>query len=376
MDPTRTPTRQVRSGTTSRAYRLFFPLACLYGAAAVAVWVGEWNGWLGGCANCDAVVRHGHEMLLGYAGAIIAGYLFTRITRRQLVLAVGCWLLGRGSAWGEWQGIGGVAAALAFPAILFLLGGMPFWRAARTARNMVFAPLIAGFAAAEALVIGGNGHGGVMLAFDLVAMLILVMGGRLIPGGMAGLVRREEGHDLFDSNQRRLEWVCVAGLAMAAVTHALSLADTVAAMGYLAAATAAGLRQARWRPRLAVADASLGPLQVGYCLLAVGLAATALAAWTAVWPAADAFHLATIGGLGVITTTMMLRSAHIRERCPPPFPRMAWPVAILLAMAATVRAAVPLAPVPLLMASALLWSAALFATAVAMALMAWRSKSE
>ena len=101
-----------------------------------------------------------------------------------------------------------------------------------------------------------------------------------------------------------------------------------------------------------------------------------MAAWTAVWPAADAFHLATIGGLGVITTTMMLRSAHIRERCPPPFPRMAWPVAILLAMAATVRAAVPLAPVPLLMASALLWSAALFATAVAMALMAWRSKSE
>lgn len=223
-------------------------MACLYGAAAVPLWVGEWTGWLGGCANCDAVIRHGHEMLLGYAGAIIAGYLFTRISRLQLAVAVGCWLLGRGAAWGEWPGIAGIAAALAFPAILFLLGGMPFWRAARTARNMVFAPLIAGFAAAEALVIGGSGHGGIMLAFDLVAMLILVMGGRLIPGGMAGLVRREDGHELFDRTQRALEWVCVAGLAVAALTHALSLPDAIAAPGYLAATAAAAMALMARRP--------------------------------------------------------------------------------------------------------------------------------
>ena len=350
-----------------RAYRPFFALACLYGAVAVPAWVGEWTGWIGGCAQCDAVVRHGHEMLLGYAGAIIAGYLFTRISRLQLLLAVICWLLGRAAAWGEWGGIGGIAAGLAFPAILFLLGGLPFWRAARTARNMVFAPLLAGFAAAEALIIGGRGHGGVSLAFDLVAMLILVMGGRLISGGMAGLVAREDGPRLFDRTQRGLEWICVGGLTLAAAAHAFNLPDAVASAGYVAAASAAAIRQIRWRPGLALADRSLGPLHLGYGFLIVGLAATALAAWSDAWPAADTFHLATIGGLGVITTGMMLRTHHIRERHPPPFPRMAWPVAITLVAAAILRAAAPVAPVPLLAASALLWSTALLVTAATMA---------
>jgi len=350
-----------------RAYRLFFALACLYGAVAAPAWVAEWNGWMGGCAQCDSVARHGHEMLLGYASAIIAGYLFTRITRFQLAMAVGAWLLGRGAVWYEWGGVGGIAAGLAFPAILFLLGGMPFWRAARTARNMVFAPLIAAFAAAESLVIGGNGHGGVLLAFDLVAMLILVMGGRLISGAMAGLVSREEGPRLFDRNQRSLEWICVGGMTLAAAAHALDLPDAVAATGYLAAAIAAAVRQYRWRPVLAFADQSIGPLQLGYGLLVLGLAATALATWSGVWPLTDSLHLATIGGFGVITTAMMLRTVHIRERRPPPFPQNAWLVAFALVAAAILRAVAPVAPIPLVVASALLWSIALMVAAATMA---------
>lgn len=366
---------QPRSGRYPRAYPLFFLLACLYGAVAVPLWVIQWNGGEGGCLHCVPALRHGHEMLLGYAGAVIAGYLLTRVAAWQLALAVASWSVGRAAAWGEWTGVAGLAAGIAFPVALFLLAGLPFWRAARSAHNMVFAPLIAGFTAAEALALGGASRNGVLLAFDLVALLVLVMGGRLIPAAMVGLVRREEGRELFDRNRPWLEWICVAGLASAGLVHAVALPDWLAGGGYLAAAVAAWLRQARWRPAVAVRDPSLGPLQAGYFALAAGLAAVAGAAWTGGWSATDALHLAAIGGLGVVTTTMMLRTVHIRERRTGRFFRLARPVAVLLLIAAVARAAMACDPALLLPIGAASWSAALVATAIAIATTTrWRSR--
>lgn len=361
-----------RSGRYPRAYPLFFLLACLYGAAAVPLWAAEWSGGIAGCQECAPALRHGHEMVQGYAGAIIAGYLLTKVTGGQLALAVASWGLGRAAAWGEWGGLAGTAAGLAFPVMLFILAGLPFWRAARSPRNMVFAPLIAGFTAAEGLSLAGFPRGGVLLAFDLIAMLILVMGGRLIPAAMAGLVRREEGAQLFDRNRPWLEWVCVAGLAVAGMVHAIGLSEAVAAAGHAAAAVAALLRHSRWRFRLALRDPSLGPLQLGYGALAAGLAATAIAVWTDVPPPAAALHLAAIAGFGVVTTTMMLRTVAIRERSGP-FPRMAWPVAFLLLAAAVLRVAMAADPAQLLPAAAALWSIALLVTALAIVrVVRWR----
>ncbi len=377
-DPqTPSPTPVPRSGRYPRAYLLFFPLACLYAAVAVPLWVAEWTGAIGGgCLRCDPMLRHGHEMLLGYAGAVIAGYLLTRVTLYPLALAALCWGLGRIAAWFDWGGIaawsdwggiaawsnwGGIAAGpaqLAFPVVLFVLAGLPFWRAARTARNMVFAPLIGGFTLAEGLVLAGFGRRGILLAFDLTALLILVMGGRLIPAAMAGLVRREENQDLFDRNRPWLEWVCIAGLAVAAIGHLADLPGRLAAPGMLAEGIAAGMRQSRWRLRLALRDPSLGPLQLGYAALALGLVAAAAATWTGLWPAPATLHLATVAGIGIVTATMMLRTVHIRERRPGPFPRVAWPVAGMLLAAAALRVAAPLAMAPLLVASAGLWCAA------------------
>ena len=365
-----------RSGRFPRSYPVFFLLACLYSAVTIPIWSLEWIGQISGCDGCDAAAHHGHEMLFGYVGAVIAGYLLTRVTRVQLALAVFCWGIARVGTWMEWHGIGGTVAGLAFPIILFLLAGLPFWRAARTARNMVFAPLIFTLIIAECLVIGGHAHSGVLLAFDLATMLILVMGGRLIPAAMTGLVRRAEGHELLDRNKPWLEWVSVTGLLMAAVGHAFALPQTIGYVGYLTAAIAAWLRQTRWRPGLAIKDSSLGPLQLGYFILAVGLAATATAAWVGHWPARDAFHLATIGGVGIVTTTMMLRTVNSRERLAPANPHLTWLVALLLVAAAGLRTTASIAPSPLLLASALLWALAqLLTMAIIMAQLFHRPRS-
>jgi uncharacterized protein involved in response to NO len=62
------------------AYRLLFPLAAVFALAAVPLWLGirrshpallgaEW---------------HGHEMLFGFAFAVIAGFLSTRPSRAAI----------------------------------------------------------------------------------------------------------------------------------------------------------------------------------------------------------------------------------------------------------------------------------------------------
>ncbi|MBI3445486.1 MAG: NnrS family protein [Magnetospirillum sp.] len=359
-----------RSGRFPKAHRPFFLAACLYAALSVPLWVAEWAGLLPGCSGCDPVARHAHEMLLGFAGAVLGGYLFTKISHARLAFALAAWLAARIGAWTGIGGWAGLVLALAYPITLFVLGGWPFLKAAKWGHNMVFAPTIAAFALAEGLYQAGRlglleagERRGVLTAFDLVALMILVMGGRVIPAGMAGLVRQEDARELFDRNRPWLEAVVVAGMAAQILSDALALPP----FGALVVAGVAGLmRQARWRPKLALGDASLGPLQVGYSLLAVGLIAATASDLLGIGPGTDALHLATIGGMGVVTATMMLRIDTIRERRQDAgWPRTAILAAVLLVGAADLRIAAPLAPEVLIPAAMTLWS-------MAFALVGWR----
>ena len=73
MSPDATPVP--RSGRFARAHRPFFLAACLYAALAVPLWWAEWAGLLPGCGGCDPVARHAHEMLMGFAGAVLGGII-------------------------------------------------------------------------------------------------------------------------------------------------------------------------------------------------------------------------------------------------------------------------------------------------------------
>jgi uncharacterized protein involved in response to NO len=365
------PAPMVRSGRFPKAHRPFFLAASLYAALAVPLWVAEWAGWLPGCRGCDPVARHAHEMLLGFAAAVLGGYLFTKVTMTRLCLALAAWAAARIAVWAGIGGIAGLILSLAYPVLLFAFGGWPFLKAAKLGHNMVFAPAIAAFAIAEALFqagrmgwLEGGERRGAMTAFCLVALMILVMGGRVIPAGMAGLVRKEEARELFDRNRPWAEWLCVMGMGAEALSQALALPT----FGAMALAGAAGLwRQGRWRPLLSLSDPSLGPLQVGHALLALGLIAAAASDWLGIGPATDALHLATMGGMGVVTSAMMLRIDAIKERRVGQWPRAAIACAALLVAGAALRAMASLRPDMLIPASMALWSTAFVLVAWSMA---------
>jgi uncharacterized protein involved in response to NO len=64
------------------AHRLLFPLAATFALAAPPFWL----ALRGAHPGMDGALWHGHEMLFGYALAVIAGFLSTRPTR------AGTWL--------------------------------------------------------------------------------------------------------------------------------------------------------------------------------------------------------------------------------------------------------------------------------------------
>lgn len=365
---TQPPAPVPRSGRYPKAHRPFFLAAGLYAVASVPLWWAEWAGLLPGCNGCDPVARHAHEMLLGFAGAVLGGYLFTKVTWPRLLLALAAWAAARIGAWSGIGGGPGLALSLAYPILLFAFGGWPFLKAAKLGHNMVFAPTIAAFALAETLyqagrlgLIEAGERRGALTALDMVALMILVMGGRVIPAAMAGLVRKEESRELFDRNRPWLEWVVVAGMALSALSDSLALPHLPA---MLVAGLAALARQTRWRPMLALSDASMGPIQLGYFLLAAGLIAASASELTGMGPGTDALHLATVGGIGLVTSAMMLRINHIRERSGHGWPKMGIPIAITLVIAADLRISASVDPNILIPASAALWSLAFLMTSV------------
>ena len=112
-------------------FRPFFLLAALFAAVSVPLWLLAYRGMLEPESHLPAFVWHGHEMVFGFATAVIAGFLLTaaanwtgRRTASGLGLAAlaGLWLAGRiavfcGAALPAWRVSGSIpsTSALCMP---------------------------------------------------------------------------------------------------------------------------------------------------------------------------------------------------------------------------------------------------------------------
>ena len=131
-------------------FRPFYLLAGAYAALAVPVWALQYAGWLPG-AN---IVWHAHEMILGYAFAVIAGFLLTAVrvwtgrptpTGVALAAIAALWLLARGLAL---VSLPAAAVAGAFFAVAVAWGiGRPLVMSGNR-RNQFFILLVLGLGAA------------------------------------------------------------------------------------------------------------------------------------------------------------------------------------------------------------------------------------
>lgn len=299
------------------ASALFFPAAALFAAVALPASVlAMLHAPLARTAYPGSLA-HAHEMLLGYALAVIAGYQLPRVTPLRLWLLFALWCAARVAfvvpplhALAPWLNAG-------FAAALALHIAPRLFRTAKKWRNQalpVFLTATCGVAIAVTLVAG---WGGSARAHDLVDAMVLVlgglmlfMGGRMIAPAVAGEFYRQ-GTSLVARVQPRIEAVLILATLAAALAE-LARYDGVMRIACALAGALALVRLARWRLWRCVHRHDLLRLATGYAWLAVGLLAIATAPPGPVRIAA--LHFVTIGALGSLTLNVMAATTGARRR--------------------------------------------------------------
>src|SRR5690606_18482080 len=187
-------------------FRPFFLLAGVHGVVAVPLWLwSEASGMRGPFVAAD---WHVHEMIFGYIGAVIAGFVLTAVpnwTGRMplsgtpLALLALSWLAGRLAIATVPSPVPALAIDLVFP--LTLTGAvLREIIAGRNWRNAPLAALLTLFTTALALhhleAAGMSTPGlSVRIALGTIALMIALIGGRVTPSFTRNwLVRRGETH--------------------------------------------------------------------------------------------------------------------------------------------------------------------------------------
>jgi uncharacterized protein involved in response to NO len=316
------------------------------------------------------VLWHGHEMLFGYAAAVIAGFLLTAARNwtgvdtlhgPALAMLFLLWCLGRVLPLVNLPVPSGVIA-ITDGSFLFLLAAIVARPVLRTRqwRNIVFPILIAGLAVANLLFhLQLHAHQArpmivpVFLATGIIILIISIMGARVIPffteRGLPGVrIRRS----------RALEILAIASVAI------YLLAGSYPGSGHLTAAAAAGAALSHglllfsWYQMRIWSTPLVWVLHTGFAWLVLGFALSALSVHGLIEPRL-AMHAFTTGAIGVLTLGMMARVAlgHTGRPLTPPAGMTA--AFVLINLAALLRVLLP-------------WVApALLPTAMTASLLSW-----
>jgi uncharacterized protein involved in response to NO len=306
----------------SYGFRPFFLSAAVFAGLAILLWMLVLDGRIELRGPFSPTDWHIHEMVFGYASAVIAGFLFTAIpnwTGRMpkrgwpLVLLVSLWAAGRLAVAGAF-GMPAIGVMLIDASFLLAIVGMVAVEiiAGRNWRNlMVVIPVTLLFGAnllfhLEVQVTGGADIGR-RLGIAVVVFLIMLIGGRIIPSFTRNwLVKRKCAH--LPTPVNRFDAVCLVVGASALVGWSVFPDNPITGGILLAAAILHGLRLCRWQGARTWPSPLLLMLHVAYAFVPAGLAASGAAAFG--WlPVAEGAHLLGVGAIGGMTIAVMMRAS-------------------------------------------------------------------
>lgn len=309
----------------SGGFRPFFLLGAIWAALAMVLWVAVISGAIALPTPFDPVDWHAHELIFGYAAAIVCGFLLTAVPNwtgrlpvlgRPLAVLAGLWILGRivvtfGAALPVWAVMTG---DLVFLAALVAVLGREVW-AGRNWRNLpvigLCLVLLAGNAAFHYVALRGgvaaSGHGARLGAAALV-MLLSLIGGRVVPSFTRNWLARQAPGRLpvpingFDQITLGMSGLALGGWIL--LPESAVIAAALALAGGLQI-----LRLARWAGDRTLAEPLVLVLHVAYLFVPTGFLLLALAHWLPTLPALVGLHAWMTGAVGLMTLAMMTRAS-------------------------------------------------------------------
>jgi len=304
-------------------FRPLFMAAGIWAALAAPVWVAVWSGLISYDGIFPAQVWYIHEMMFGFVAAAVGGFILTavpnwtgRLPVRGMPLAglALLWLAGRVAVWFS-ASIGPIAAAaidlLYLTALVLCVA-----REIIAGRNWKNAPVLG----ALALLVSANGlfhldaadiaeTGGiaVRLSIAVMAFLVAMIGGRVVPSFTRNWFAKNDGPEIASP---------MAGFDLAVLfATVIALVFWVAwgeGSGVGTALAVAGLlnlaRLARWRGWKTTAEGLVTILHVGYLWLSAGLTLLGVSMLHNAMTTAAALHMLTLGAMGTMTLAVMTRA--------------------------------------------------------------------
>ena len=360
-------------------FRPFYLLGALYAPLLAVGGIGAFAGAVDLGGTLGPVPWHGHEMLFGFATAIVVGTLLTALPSwagipesRGLPLAglVAAWMIGRLAFWAApWLPPWAVAVAdMVFWPLLIATLAPPVWQVPNRLYRLLLPILLALLAANLAY------HAAVLAADAALAqralrgavwslvVLYTLKGGFLTP-----IFTGNALHDLGRGDQARflmpLEALSLLTLLALATADLAGAAATTTGALALVCALVHGVRAARWRGWREADQPLLPAMHLSFVWLVIALALKAVADLGGPVPPAAWLHAFTVGALGLMMLGLMTRVSlrHTGRELTAPLPMRVAAALVFAATALRLAATVHGLGAWAVALAALLWAAAFVA---------------
>jgi uncharacterized protein involved in response to NO len=303
-------------------FRPFYLLAGIFALLALPMWIASYTGMLQWPGHMQGMYWHIHEMIFGFAPAVMAGFLLTAVRNwtglptpagGKLAALVSLWVAARVLNF-TGPSLVAMVVDVAFLPMLGLSIAIPIWRS-NNRRNIKVLAVLAVLALAN--LVWHLASMGVLMpylmnvsyitAIDMITILMAIVGGRVIPAFT--------GNAIPGSKPRHLKWlevIALGSLVLIVLTDLVSTWHQISPRFWLVLLTIAALahfaRLSLWQPFKTQRNALLLMLPMAYLWIPVSLLLRAASQVSDLSPAA-ATHALTIGAMSSLMMAMMTRSA-------------------------------------------------------------------
>ncbi|MGZ8327950.1 MAG: NnrS family protein, partial [Allosphingosinicella sp.] len=304
-------------------FRPFFFGGACWAVIALVLWLTALAGGTTLPTLFEPLAWHRHEMLFGFVGAVIAGFLLTAIPNWTGRLPIagpplaglfGLWLAARLAVLFSAH-TGAVPAALLDVGFYVVLAALAAREVlAANNRNVPIVGLVLLFGAANAADHAGaagylaDPDIGVRAAIAIAVLMISLVGGRIVPSFTRNWMAKQGMKVRLPTQPGRFDLGVIAVTAIALIGWLAFPDAPVTGALLLAASVAQAARLARWGGLRAARDPFVFILHVGYFWVPLGLLLLGASVLGATVPRSAAIHALTAGAMGTMILAVMTRA--------------------------------------------------------------------
>lgn len=357
-------------------FRPFFFGGAAWALIGLVAWLGSLSGLVELPTAMDPLAWHRHEMLFGFVGAVIAGFLLTAIPNwtgrlpiagAPLAAFAALWLCARLAM--LFSGVLGLTLAavldVGFLLVLAFIAAQEVLAAKN--RNLPVVGIVLLLTVASALdhaAMAGaidDPLAGVRLGIGMITVLICLIGGRIVPSFTRNWLTKQGVKEGLPTQPGRFDLVSIGVTVVAVLGWVLFPSHAASGALLVAAGLLQLVRLARWKGYRTAADRLVLILHVGFLWVPIGLLLLALSIFQPEFPQSAAVHALTAGAMASMILAVMTRATlgHTGRELKADAATQA--IFVLITLGAMTRVAAPIMAeryTELMRGSALLWIAA------------------